>query len=118
MLLVAPYGRCGVLNGQGQLRGDDIAEFCELCQEFGVPGAEAGAQSGQIRAFRKGVKSKNIGEISIHFGGDLEDAGGLLASINLRIAFIREQHEIMLPGQLNGPLQHRFAGYCTLWIGR
>ena len=100
MILVTPgtFGRTLQWQRQGGARVG--AKLLHLPDAFRASGRKTRPQPRQVRPFRQGMKDDHPLGIRPGFAGDLQRARGRNAPINLRVAFIRKDLEIVFFRQL------------------
>ena len=83
-----------------------------------VAGDEAGAQTRPVRPLRQAVEDQQVAEALAQRLRRFEGTGRRVAIIDLGIAFVDDQHEIVLPGQADRLLQIIEVGNGALRIRR
>ena len=99
MLLVGPGRDRDMLDGQGHLRASDITEAAEGRDEAWVAGNESRPKARQPGALGEGLEDHDIGKAAMGRQCDLERALWRALAIDLRIAFVGEQHEAEAAGK-------------------
>ena len=70
------------------------------------PATKPERRPGQVRALGKRVEGDDICEAA-GLGGDFQNASGRALGINLRVALVGEEHEVVLPGEQQSPGRDR-----------
>src|SRR5262249_35209447 len=116
MRLIAPQRRRRRLDRQRHLARSVIPEAQKAGDQLGIAGDEARAQPGGARALRERVEDEQIARLAAERGAGLEPAGRRRAVIDLRVALVDDDDEIVLPREADDALQVGEIGDRTLRI--
>ena len=118
MLLLRPDRRRGMLDRPRHLRRREVADLGQGVEEITVAGGEAGAHAGQVRALGERIEHDQVLEALGRRGRNLQTAcGGIGADIDLRVALVRKQHEVVLARQRQRLGDVVGTGHRALWVG-
>ena len=116
MRLILPRRLRDFLQGGRQGGTGKGAEFADLGDRGGAACDKAGAQTGKVGAFRQGMKGENPFGVGMGCGGDFEDAGRGGGAVDLGVAFIGKDPEIVLFGEAEQGFQVGGRGDGTLGV--
>ena len=99
MGLVLPEGGGGALEGEGEGRAAVGAELAQGGDRAGAAGGEAGAEAGGVGALGERVEDHHPLGVGAGGGGDLERAGGRGVAVDLGVALVGEDAEVVALGE-------------------